>query len=268
MKIHIVVIAYSLPDDLDNLLDCRPAVATGDAKKNSFHWHLFLHSQRRDVVAVCEAAAKRKNVTYYPYGENRGLAKSWNEGILAGYAAGADVVMVCNDDMLPGEGDIETVARVAMDERGDGNLIAMVKGVMLDDDGVHITTGYGFFAIQPLALETIGMFDEQFVPIYYEDFDYSYRFHISGFDRAIASETNFVHRGSSTIKSLPELAKQNTKTMEGSRAYYVRKWGGEPGRERFKQPFNDIRFSTRIAPCDRQRPYWGYERDDLGIVVI
>lgn len=264
MNIHIVVVAYVLDDELDALLDHRPAVG----KKNKFHWHLFLHSKVKAVVSVCEAAAKRKNVTYYPYGENRGLAKSWNEGILNGYLIGADVVVVINDDMVVGEGDIEAVAAEAIKQRGDDNLTAIVHGTMLDDMGAWVDSGYGFFVVQPLAIETIGMFDEQFMPIYYEDMDYDYRLDISGFDKVVV-ETTLAHSGSATINASSALHKQNDVTLEANKAYYVAKWGGEPGRERFTQPFNDLRFSTRIAPCDCPRPYWGFERDDLeGIVKI
>ena len=268
MKIHIVVIAYGLADDLEKLLDCRPAVS-GKKKFNSFHWHLFLHSQIEEVVAVCEEAARRKNVTYYPYGENRGLAKSWNEGILAGYAAGADVVIVSNDDMLPGEGDIEAVAAAAIEQRGAGNFTYMVTGRMYDKGlGQYRPSGHGFFAIQPLALETIGMYDEQFFPIYFEDMDYDYRARISGLSIFHVDDTDLLHQGSANIKALPDLEEQNHQTFMANKVYYIRKWGGAPGHEKSHQPFGDLRFSTRIAPCDRERPYWGFEREDREIVEI
>lgn len=264
MDIHIVTIAYGLPDDLENLLEYKPK-----SKKNKFHWHLFLHSQIADVVEVCEEAAKRKDVTYYPYGINRGLAKSWNEGILAGYDAGADVVIVINDDLMPGDGDIERIAEVAMEQRGKGNFTYMVMGRMFDKlEDKYTESSFGCFAIQPIALETIGMFDEQFVPIYYEDLDYFYRAHISGLKQYLVADTDMVHKGSATIYSVAKLKEQHDKTLLANQTYYVKKWGGEPGHEKFLKPFNDLRFSTRIAPCDRERPYWGYEREDLEIVKI
>ena len=154
MKIHIVVVAYGLPEDTEKLLACKPAVKKN---YNKFHWHLFLHSQITEVVAVCEKAAKRKNVTYYPYGTNRGLAKSWNEGILAGYDAGADVVIVSNDDMMPGPGDIETVAEAAMKQREEGQLIYLVDAQMYDkrqDAHIPSTCGFLFSATEP-AFEII-----------------------------------------------------------------------------------------------------------------
>lgn len=264
MKIHIVLIAYALADELRALLDIKP-----DNKKNKFHWHLFLHSQIDDVVKVCEEAAERKDVTYYPIGVNRGLSKSWNEGILAGYDAGADVVMVINDDLMPGDGDIEKLAEVAMEQRGKGNLTYMVMGRMFDElESQYTASSFGCFAIQPIALETVGMFDEQFVPIYFEDLDYHYRAHISGLHQYLVEDTDLVHKGSSTIYSSPELKKQNDKTLQANEEYYVKKWGGKPDHERFLKPFDDLRFSTRIAPCDRERPYWGYEREDLYIVEL
>ena len=264
MNIHIVLIAYGLPEETKRLLACKPA-----SKKNKFHWHLFLHSKIDAVVSVCEAAAKRRNVTYYPYGENRGLAKSWNEGILAGYAAGADMVIVSNDDILPSDGDLEALATAAIERCAIGDLVYVVDGTCFDVQKDKITTSeFGCFAITPLALETIGMFDEQFFPIYWEDVDYGYRARISGLKIFTVADTYIVHTGSATIERVASLMDQHHFTFVANQNYYKRKWGGTQGKETYKKPFNDLRFSTRIAPCDRDRPYWGYERHDQALVEL
>jgi GT2 family glycosyltransferase len=261
MKIHLIVIAHSLPQDTEALLNVEPV------GEHTFKWHLFLHSPYPDVIKVCERAAKRKNVTYYPYGTNRGLAKSWNEGILAGYGDGADVVIVINDDMLPAPGDIEKVAEAAMKVRETDPLVAVVDALMYDKrEDKSMSAKFGFFAINPVAIETIGMFDEQFFPIYWEDVDYGYRMHISGLRKHTVEDTGIVHKGSANIYANENLLKQNELTITANRSYYKIKWGGDKGRERYTQPFDDLRFSTRIAPCDRERPYWGYERTDQKIV--
>jgi len=266
MNIHIITVAYGLPEGTEHLLATRPV-----GKKHTFHWHLFLHSQIEAVVAVCDSAAKRKDVSYYPYGENRGLARSWNEGILEAREAEADVIMIANDDVLPGKGDIDAMAEAAVEwqfepQKAEG-FAYMVTGRMYDLRNEEFSTSdFGMFALNPIALDTIGMFDEQFFPIYFEDKDYAYRAHISGLHAINVESTEIIHQGSGNINALPDLMEQNHKTFEANKAYYVKKWGGEPGQERFKQPFDDLRFCTRIAPCDRGAPYWGFERDDYDLV--
>lgn len=46
------------------------------------------------------------------------------------------------------------------------------------------------------------------------------------------------HVGSQTIHSDPLCALQNAATFHLYRDYYIRRWGGEPGSERFTKPFN------------------------------
>lgn len=264
MNIHIITVAYGLPESTEKLLAVKPA-----SKKNTFHWHLFLHSRIDAVVAVCEEAVKRKDVTGYLYGENRGLAKSWNEGILAARNATPDVIFIANDDALPGKGDIEAMAEAAVEQEKAESFAYMVTGRMYDQKNEQwATSDFGLFALNPIALDTIGMFDEQFFPIYFEDKDYAYRAHISGLHAFNVANTEIVHQGSGNIHANPDLMEQNHRTFEANKAYYIKKWGGEPGKERFKQPFSDLRFCTRIAPCDRGAPYWGFERDDYGLVRI
>ncbi len=81
-------------------------------------------------------------------------------------------------------------------------------------------------------------------------------------------DTDLVHQGSANINIIPDLMEQHHQTFTSNKAYYIRKWGGEPGKERFTQPFNDLRFSTRIAISDCGHPYWGFEREDREIVKI
>ena len=43
---------------------------------------MILHSRMPEKIQELEALATRPDVVYRDYGVNRGLAKSWNEGIL------------------------------------------------------------------------------------------------------------------------------------------------------------------------------------------
>ena len=257
MKIHIVTIAYGLADDTKALYGAAVS------ERHEVQWHLFLHSQFEDVGRVCKSLARKKNVTLYDYGTNRGVAKSWNEGILAAYEAGADVVILSNDDIMPAPGDLDKLAEAAMAQRN--KYIVKAAGYNKRSD-IRGDVAMGFTAINPKAIEVIGMFDEQFFPMYYEDIDWRRRGQMAGLHEGLCAETNVVHKGSTNIHTVPGLMEQNRITFAANNAYYIRKWGGEIGKERFRQPFDDIRFGLRIAPCDRGRPYWGYERTDHDIV--
>jgi hypothetical protein len=51
--------------------------------------------------------------------------------------------------------------------------------------------------------------------------------------------------------------------------YYVRKWGGDAGREKFDTPFGDPAFGLRIAAEDRAEPYGPvYDRTDRDLVAV
>ena len=57
------------------------------------HVRLFLHSSHPPTVEARERITRAADVTYYAYRYNRGLSRSWNDGILHAYADGADVVV-------------------------------------------------------------------------------------------------------------------------------------------------------------------------------
>jgi len=114
MNVHIIVVAYGLADDLRKLYESvegedseRLNAETQRGRGAEITWHVFLHSQIPPVVEACYDLASRAKVWLYPYGINRGLARSWNEGLYNAYQDGADVALIANDDVLAGPGDVE-----------------------------------------------------------------------------------------------------------------------------------------------------------------
>ncbi|MFX6027917.1 hypothetical protein ABTE84_21450, partial [Acinetobacter baumannii] len=61
--------------------------------------------------------------------------------------------------------------------------------------------GYACFAINPIALETLGCFDENFFPAYCEDQDYARRAALAGLSEENCADTQIVHMGSNAIFS-------------------------------------------------------------------
>lgn len=133
--------------------------------------------------------------------------------------------------------------------------------------------GYNLFAIRRATLATVGCFDENFYPAYFEDGDYQYRLSLAGIQRQAIGTANdetdecrAIHGeaptwGSHTIHSDAALRDANGITFANNRDYYLRKWGGGPGEERFTTPFDDPDLPVsywvlETDRCERNRAVW------------
>lgn len=86
-------------------------------------------------------------------------------------------------------------------------------------------------------------FDENFVPAYCEDLDTHRRVMLGGEGHRMYNiNVPYLHYGSGTLKSMsPERRAQVEQAIElGSRAYYVKKWGGPVNEETYLTPFKPI----------------------------
>jgi GT2 family glycosyltransferase len=225
---------------------------------------LFLHSGHEPTVAACERAARSPAVVYYAYGHNRGVSRSWNDGILDAYANGADAVVVANDDVAFSDGDLDTLVEKA--ERRRDSYIVTCAGPHAYYRRVLPSHGYACFAINPVALEQVGCFDENFFPAYCEDQDYAHRAALAGLGEENCPDTMVHHDGSGTIMRDPAVAIRNGHTQSMNILYYRRKWGGDPGAEQFGHPFGDPALDCHIAPGRRHAPYGVHDRPDRNLV--
>ncbi len=105
--------------------------------------------------------------------------------------------------------------------------------------GGRLKTFVRFFEKDP-DVRCKGLPDELFAPAYFEDNDLLRRMDLSGSKR-IAVQAKYRHVGSSVIKYDKNLRKQNKVSHERNKEYYIKKWGGEPGRETFDTPFGNLR---------------------------
>jgi GT2 family glycosyltransferase len=261
VNISIVTIAYNSSVSIAKLLD------TAESKRHRIDFHLFLHSEHPPTMEACARLAETPNVMYYPYGVNRGVSKSWNEGMLNAYAAGADVVLIVNDDIYFSAGDIDKLAERAFQFRE--SYIVTCAGFHLRFNRPIPSQGYSCFAINPIAIEEIGCFDENISPAYCEDQDYARRAGLAGLSEQNCPGTMVYHSGSAAIFTDPILNIQNRLTHGRNIAYYWRKWGGDGGHEVFFHPFNNPEFGYYIAPDRRHTPYGpAYDRIDHDIVRL
>lgn len=258
MKISIVTVAYLQPEATMRLL--HSAVS----ECHEVDYHIYLHAPA--ALAACEYFMSVHNdVNAYDYEGNRGLAKSWNDGILTAYEEGADVVIVVNDDYTLPSGDLDKLAEMAFDNR-DRFHVAAYGQVSPGHIGA---IAYGCFALNPIALEKVGCFDENFFPIYWEDMDYARRAALAGLDGLVCTETFIQHTGKPSSHFLrSDVHQQNAVTFELNRQYYARKWGGEAGQESYLLPFDNLSFDYRIPPESRHAPYGKFDRTDQEIVKL
>jgi GT2 family glycosyltransferase len=252
LNIHCVVIAYGLVDDLFKLFELTAAP--------NVHYHLFTHSDIPPVLDACgKLIADYPNSTLYDYRTNRGLAKSWNEGLEAAYANGADVAMLLNDDMLPMPGDLQRVAQTAY-EMPDAAIVKC-RGMDLRTKQ-YTTMEFGFTAITPRGLDRVGYFDENITPIFWEDIDWDRRRYLLGELEVIEERTGVVHAGSKTTVIVPGLLEFGQQSYDRNRDYYCQKWNGTHlTGEKFLTPFNDPTLGLKITAEMRSNPYPNYTRE-------
>lgn len=153
---------------------------------------------------------KGHQVTFIDPGFNLGVAASWNFVVRARPAA--PWWLIVNADIEFGVGDLERLAD-AMDNPGPR---------------VACLYEFGAFGINAETVDTVGWFDENFHPIYFEDNDYRRRCHLAGVPVVnLISRTR--HDNSATIAS--GYARHNDRTFPRNGDYYAAKWGGPPGQE-------------------------------------
>lgn len=133
-----------------------------------------------------------------------------------------------------------------------------------------IGQGYSCFAVNPVALRTIGLFDENLIPCYFEDCDWGRRANLAGLQMGELKQTKTVHYGSLAWQVDPDLHAQMQITNPLSAQYFARKWGGLPGgQEVYERPFNQSGFDLFIGPEHKARPYGpAFDRYDLGVIKI
>lgn len=166
---------------------------------------------------------------------NLGVAASWNRIITTAWSRGYDFVYIGSNDTFLDKGSLKT-------------LVEMEK---LDIECIWAILGFNFWCLRISAITKIGLFDENFMPAYYEDNDFYYRIKLAGLDFVelnsyeyekngrIVPAAKAAHLGSQTINSDPEYAIHNSNTFNNwNRNHYIMKWGGLPGFEKFILPYN------------------------------
>lgn len=123
------------------------------------------------------------------------------------------------------------------------DLSLMLEGASNNSDSIFIGSQEGgwtlFWVNRPDKWIAMGGFDEKFYPAYYEDNDAMRRLELAGIPRFQVTLPGWSHANSSTLyDGSPAYQRTHWELFHENTMYYQRKWGGLPGREIYKTPFN------------------------------
>jgi GT2 family glycosyltransferase len=176
-------------------------------------------------------------------GRNLGVAASLNTGLRMMAGEGLAFCVFSGNDIELAPGDLAKLAAA-------------------HDPALPVRTSLHGFSLSMMdrsVPERIGYLDENFYPAYHEDFDLMRRLDLMGIpyprvEGIGATHGDEKHACSLTIRSDPEMFRANNFTHATNRDYYVSKWGGLRGSERFRHPFNDP---------SRPVSWWEHDLDHL-----
>lgn len=172
--------------------------------------------------------------------ENRGVAAGWNLGIHKSLEMGIEEFVIMNDDAYFKSGSPSDLI----------NALDKNTAFSIPSDEI----GFACFAINMHTISKVGFFDENYILGYHEDNDYAYRCRLEGMEYKVTN-TDVVHDGSRTQFWNGTGDNERVVSHERfrlNREYYIKKWGGEPGKETHRSPFAD-RFPVPIYHSNTYR---------------
>ena len=164
---------------------------------------------------------------------NVGFAGSCNQIVQQNTDVPYWIIMGC--DWHPRKNQLEKLAK---------RLEKPFTGILCDET----QNAYSCMVLTPEIINKVGTFDENFFPGYYEDNDHRHRMRMANLKWENFPLT-YNHAVSSTLKRDVNFQLKNEETFASNGKYYVEKWGGLPGNEKYERPFNNSEL-----PID----YWKY----------
>jgi len=178
-----------------------------------------------------------------PAGNHVGSA--WNMGIKMGFEAGAEYVIVANNDIILHKTAIDNLVDFA-DSHPEFILWSAAEWQNLRTiftvEDVEFTTDFdehphfSCFMVNKKTIDTVGWFDEKLHTAYFEDGEYHYRILLSGNKASKTATSRFYHYGSRSIRVDEDLFMKNRRTYEDNRKYIRSKWNTDFHGKAFDPP--------------------------------
>lgn len=203
--------------------------------------YLILDNSSGGFLTYCKEHAilfgNDVSVIEAPY--NMGVARGWNFLLeqVRDYIPDA-LCIVVNDDILFLKDTIQKLVYEALNH----HTIKGAYQLCYCAGGIDAPNAFSLFMVHPKTFfDVLGRFDESLWPAYFDDNDMYYRMKLIGADLTRVENCTADHgEGSATLKAYTaEETNTHHAQFRRNQEYYVRKWGGEPGQEVFKQPFDN-----------------------------
>lgn len=212
--------AYSNPELLKQCIDSWPELDNVDT--------LVVNDKGKEQISLYIVSSNHNRVDFHACLPNHvGCSGSWNY-ILKNLEEGDvyDAVIVVGSDTIMKLGFLEGFIQEFEDKELD---FAKTRGF-----------DWNCWTMTWKGLQTVGYFDTNFYPAYFEDNDVNYRINLSGIKQDfIGDQELFSHYGSATIRKDSTYSQANDVTFQMNQRYYIEKWGGPPGQETYTSPFNN-----------------------------
>lgn len=191
-----------------------------------------------DTDAVLKWKAKSKNEWKVMHTNNLGVAGSWN---IAPEYFSNDHWLIINDDHELVPGALEKICKAVENNPG------------YDIYYVNQYEAFDIFVWTRQAVEKFGLFDENFFPAYFEDWEYRLRLNLGKAKTFIIEESFHVKHGKP--KPAGELySAMLAKVKPINEDYFMRKWGIIGDKDPvFKTPFNGYNFPLSYWTLEQER---------------
>ncbi|MEB8536637.1 hypothetical protein OW565_10635 [Acidithiobacillus ferriphilus] len=214
--------------------------------KHMCEWYVHHHGSESLVDDITHLFAERRSHLHF-HCENRGLAKSWNDGIIESTKSGNDITMVINDDVEFLQTGFDDWIEFILTHRDHG--LIFLTGEEPQEDGTTVVRPQDFacFSFGPQARKLVGAFDEEFTPAYYEDMDYIVRASLCNISTHTDERILCRHERSSTKRQNVEIYEKVSYFWQKNRELMITKWGdATPGVGTYSYPFDDAKNSIFI----------------------
>jgi GT2 family glycosyltransferase len=158
------------------------------------------------------------------FGYNLGVAGSWNKII----QNTTDIRVICNDDIEFFPDTLEILLNNFSPE------------MVIYPGGMPSANAFSCYVMPTWVIEKVGYFDEDISPryAYFEDNDYHRRMILHDIPLIGIPNCRLGHAGSSTMSAFTkEQSRNHHEKFKLAEQHYVRKWGGKPGKEKYKTPY-------------------------------
>lgn len=191
---------------------------------------------------------ERQGAEVHRHPENIGCSGAMNIGLRKIESEGLDYVIILSPSALFTNSVQDFVDLIEEREKTEKNYYYLTVANKLTD--LHA------FAITKKCVEEVGIYDENFYPVYYDDTDYFYRMRLIGAVKTLVYPPRISMDLGGGLKSDKRAFDLYWANVGHIHDYFVRKWGGEACQEIFKTPFNNPNLTVKDWTLERDKIVW------------